>query len=520
MRASSLVLALLLVLVAAPARAEKKAILLESYSDTRPMGMARNVTQITKAFGPARVLSGDELRKKLEESFSRPVTRASADEIQALIKRASDGSAAYTSSSFTVAISELTQAADGLANQSAVLALDPKLREVRRDALLTLAKALVKTNNTTAAQAALREVIRSFPEIQAFSEVQYHPRLVAIGNQVLKEKVEQAGSLAVETRPSRRRFFLNEQPAGSTPKTSTGLLPGTYRIYIPSADPRRGSLRLVEVKPRQTTTVAIDSEVDDQLEAESYIGLRFATRAEKDRFEIPLACAVARAVGAEEVILLTQQRSPSSETELLGAVYNAENGHREWGVILPLAPTPDDQALARFALSLRTRREVEGVKVAPEPPPPPKTEEPQPPAASASTTTTATPAITLQPATQPFDPNRRYTLTWIGVTVGIGIPMLAVGTGLWFYYGCNTDAETNMPGVGVAGSGRCFGASVGRELPLMMVTIGSSLALTGVAIAIWDAIDKAIDRRRRSKKVSPGIAPATNGMNATLKVNF
>ncbi len=519
MRAASLSLALLL--VGAPARAEKKAILLESYSDPRPVGMTRNVTQITKAFGPARVLSGDELRKRLEVSFSRPVTRASADEIQALIKRATDGSAAYTSSSFTVAISELTQAADGLANQSAVLAIDPKLREVRRDALLTLAKALVKTNNTTAAQAVLREVIRSFPEIQAFSEVQYHPRLVAIGNQVLKEKMEQAGSLAVETRPSRRRFFLNEQPAGSTPKTSTGLLPGNYRIYIPSADPRRGSLRLVEVKPRETTTVTVNSEVDDQLEAESYIGLRFATRAEKDRFEIPLACAVARAVGAEEVILLTQQRSPSSETELLGAVYNAENGHREWGVILPLAPTPDDQALARFALSLRTRREVEGVKVAPEPPPPPKTEEQS--AASApptTTTTTATPATgALKPATQPFDPNRRYTLTWIGVSVGIGVPMLAIGTGLWFYFSCNTDAETQMPGVGVSGSGRCFGASVGRELPMIMIAVGASAALGGVAIAIWDAIDKSVVRRR-SKRVSLGIAPATNGMNATLKVNF
>jgi len=52
-----------------------------------------------------------------------------------------------------------------------------------------------------------------------------------------------------------------------------------------------------------------------------------------------------------------------------------------------------------------------------------------------------------------------------------------------------------------------------------MIAVGASAALGGVAIAIWDAIDKSVVRRR-SKRVSLGIAPATNGMNATLKVNF
>jgi len=495
------VAALLLLLVNAGARAEKKAVLMESYAGPRPPGMAHYADQIANSFGPARLVYGDELKKRLTTSFSRPVTRATAEELQALVQRATDGGAAFTSSSFTLAISELTRAVDGLANQSAALAAEPKLRDVRRNALFKLANAQVKVNNPSAAQATLGEAVRSFPEIQSFSEAQFPPRVVAIGNRVLADKAEQGGTLTVETQPSRRRFFLNEQLAGMTPRTITGLLPGTYRLYVASNDPTRGAVRLVEVKPRTTTTVVIDSEVDDHLETENYVGLRFATHPEKQRLETPIACAIAREVGADEVILLTLQQSPSSETELLGAVYKTESGHREWGVILPLAPAPDDSALARFALSLRTRREVEGVKVAPEPSPPPA-----PKAA-------AVPSPVLSNGPRLSEPRLRLgrgVAIALGTSLGLATATTAAWLGSYYGYGCSgpTGSEGTDP------MSPCAPGSTGRYVDASFFTLMLAGWSVGTASLIMTLVEY-IEHRQSVKK-----GTVTVGRDGTTSFHF
>jgi hypothetical protein len=474
----------------APALA-KKPILLESYADPRPMGMARNVEQIVKAFGPANVIAGEELRRKLEPVFSRSVSRGSADEIQALLTKATEGVQAFTSSSFTVAIAELSQAVDDLANQTVALSLDPKLREARRDALLTLVKAYVKTNNVTAAQAALRELYRSFPELPALSEAQYPPRVVALANQVLGERAEQAGTLEVKTRPSRRAFYLNEQPGGTSPRTITNLLPGTYRIYAPgAADPRRGSLRLVEVKPRQSTEVSIDSEVEDRLETESYIGLRFTSRAEKDRFEIPLACAIAAAIAADEVIILTQQRSRSSGPELLGAVYAAD-GRFEWGVILPLTPQPDDQALARFAVSIRMRREMEGVKVAPEPPSRPSTKSAvvaAPAPLSSASDERAPVEAKAQRDVVRFELGRGRKIA-LGTSLGLGAAMTAAWLTSSFAFDC-------AGAVGGGSDGPCGPGTAGRWTTSSLFGLALGGLSVGTGFLIGVVADYAAHRAR------------------------
>src|SRR5688500_5611215 len=91
-------------LIASTASAER-AILIESYAESRPLGMTRVMARVSNAMGNA--LGGDELRARIEENHSRPAGRATADEIQTLQKRLVEGMNAYAAGNFAGAVAQL-----------------------------------------------------------------------------------------------------------------------------------------------------------------------------------------------------------------------------------------------------------------------------------------------------------------------------------------------------------------------------------------------------------------------------
>jgi hypothetical protein len=229
-------LALLVVFVAttrANGRTPPKIVLVESYSDARPIGMSHYMAEIVAGLGPG-VLAGDELREKLEALFSRPAGKATADDLQALVAKASDGANAYGAANFNIAVTQLAQVVDALAREPAALVQNAKLRETRKEALLTLAKALAKLHRESDARAAIAEAVRSYPDLE-FSEAVYPPNIVQLGKAVQKERsAHPSTTLVIETTPPGKKVYLNEQPLGVTPQTVKGLAPGAYRVYFPA----------------------------------------------------------------------------------------------------------------------------------------------------------------------------------------------------------------------------------------------------------------------------------------------
>src|SRR5262249_29293779 len=153
-------------------------------------------------------------------------SHATSEELQALVKRASEGANAFAAANFAVAVAHLTQAVDGLTRESGALATQPALRTARKDALPTLAQALAKLKRTDEARVVLAEACRSYPELTSFPETVYPPRIVELGNQILRERATHPGALVIETVPPGRPVLLNEQPLGDAPRTARGLLPG------------------------------------------------------------------------------------------------------------------------------------------------------------------------------------------------------------------------------------------------------------------------------------------------------
>jgi|GEM_PF-6163108 len=445
--------------------ADAKAIVIESHGDQRPPAMTRYVTDTVTilAAGPHELLAGEPLRARVEAAIARPQPKAALDDLQALERRVSDGANAYNEANFTVAVAALTQAAEGLGQESASLAQEPRLREARKTALLTLAQAFVKTKRFDDAKNVIGEVVRSYPEL-VFSEAVYPPKVVELSRAVLRAKATTPGRLIIETSPPGRKVLLDETLLGQSPRIANNLLAGEYRVYVAGPPGSRGTLRKVEIAAGQTVSLQIALDVDDHLETQEYVGLRFRGPAERQRGEVPLACAVARAVGADEVYILSRQRSPSAEAELLGAVYDARTGHRDWGVILPLSPSPDAAALSRFALSLKTRRAVDGVQLADGRAPP-----------------LAEPVHLFRT----FPESRRTLPSWPGwLVAGVGLGGVAGGIG----------------NLALDGKGNCTPAVPGGQCPQIYTTgpagIGLLVAGTAVTVAgiVWAAT---LTRRRR-----------------------
>lgn len=478
--------------------AEPKTILIESYADARPIGMSRYMNEIASALNLPGLLAGDELRARLEATFARPAGKATPEDLQALVKRASEGTSSYGDANFTVAITQLSQVVDGLARESAALVSDRKLSAVRKEALLTLAQAYVKQHRIEDAKATLRELLRSYPEVQDFPAATYPPKIVDLGKAVLKERAESSATLLVDSVPSGRKVYVNEQLVGETPRTLTKLLPGSYRVYLPPGGAsHRGSVRVVDLRGR-ATTLTIETEIDDHLETEEYVGLRFGSAAERERFETPVACAIARKLGASEVIILTRQRSPAAETEILGAIYDAANAHRKWGAILPLAPSPpNDAALAKFALSLRTRRQVEGVRVAP---------------AEARSASGAPRAVAAEPLQVRRSDDRgfrlgRGTQIALGTSLGLAAALTAAGLASFFAFDCSGDAA----------SGPCGAGTGGRSATTSLMGLALGGYSVGLGLLVGVVVDYALHRARLKPRIALG---AGGSVTASVGADF
>lgn len=474
--------ALLIICAFVPAAAaaveSPRLMVLESYADARPLGMSHYVAEIIDDLGMPGITSGDDLRTKLEAHFSRPAGKATAEDLQALVERARDGVNAFGAANFNIAVTQLSQVVDGLAREPAALIADSKLRETRKEALLTLAKALAKLHREGEARAAVAEAVRSYPELE-FSEAVYPPNIVQLAKTVQKERATHPHSFQIVTSPPGKRVFLDEVPVGLTPVTKTGLLAGTYRVFFPSMGASgHGAYRIVEVDDK-SSSLAVSSDIEDHLELAEYVGLRFSSVAQQQKAEVPIACAIAEALAldkpTDEIIILTRQRSPAAEAELMGAIYDVK-GHRKWASIIPLSPNPpDDTMLARFAKSLRLRREVEGVKAAPP-------EAPRAPAVAAAPTPqlqlVAPPANSTDDFRYNFGdaaPDRsghKYFAGWYGVSAAVAL----AGTVGWLAsrgaYHCSDWLGTDL-------SGPCGPDTAGRSM-----TVG----FFGVALIGWSGV--------------------------------
>lgn len=125
------------------------------------------------------------------------------------------------------------------------LAMNPEGQELRTQAQLTLARALLATNDADGARAAMDEAIRT-SRGDPLPTKSFGPGLTALHRE-RQGVLEKQGAGAIEivcNKPC--RVFINERP---TQHRTDGLVPGNYRLWIEATDGSEpGIQRLVEIQ--------------------------------------------------------------------------------------------------------------------------------------------------------------------------------------------------------------------------------------------------------------------------------
>ena len=125
------------------------------------------------------------------------------------------------------------------------LAMNPEGQELRTQAQLTLARALLATNDADGARAAMDEAIRT-SRGDPLPTKSFGPGLTALHRE-RQGVLEKQGAGAIEivcNKPC--RVFINERP---TQHRTDGLVPGSYRLWIEATDGSEpGIQRLVEIE--------------------------------------------------------------------------------------------------------------------------------------------------------------------------------------------------------------------------------------------------------------------------------
>lgn len=432
--------ATLLLLLGAPARAERP-ILLESHVGDPPQDTRFYVEFLARTMGPKALLAGKELARLVEQKLSLdPGKTGSSTE---LIQQVLDGRRQFIEGQFAEAISILQQARKRLLSSTALVASDQNLRNALHTALLYLANAHMRSGHEDRATEQVSEVIRSFPD-RELSLVQYSPALVKFYKKVRRDlDRQQRGTLTVTTRPPGCLVFVNERYVGLSPTKVPDLYPGRYRVYVQRPQ-QPGRLHPVTVDGNDAT-LNIDFSLDRALRTEPMVGFRFADLRSMEREEVGHAASVARAVDAP-LALVVGFRQHQGRRVLMGMVVSSDTGKpvRTGMVALePAAPSP--ATLRRLGEFLLLGKEGDGLIV-------PGESGPVVPPSSSGTS-----AITV--------------LKWVGL--GTAVATLAAGITLWVLDGrgtcdssvsgdrCKETYNTLGPGIGLTAAGAVLGAGTG-----------------------------------------------------------
>lgn len=333
------------------AQAAAADLVIESYTSARPESAARVMGVVRtefRALGYAAEPSG--LGDRISAAFSRAAGPMSDDDAETTRRQVEDGYSKYLAGDFAAAIDALKPALGRLVANPASLALDPSLRDAEHKALIGLALAHKRLGNADEAARHMSELVRSFPD-RDVSRAFYGPEAVDLYRGVKSELERQGrGTLRVEVDDSEVVVFLNEryEAVGTAARK---VLPGTYRVYTQKGT-IAGRMRTVEVAAGQEARVFVSWKFDTALRTGSeFAGFIFSAADDRQKYEATYAIAVARALEAPRIVVLTIDVYQGRQA-LIGQVLPVDGGRPSRMAVLALEPVDpgDDQVrgLARF----------------------------------------------------------------------------------------------------------------------------------------------------------------------------
>ncbi|WP_052550609.1 tetratricopeptide repeat protein [Enhygromyxa salina] len=139
-----------------------------------------------------------------------------------------------------------------LSGYGTMLAKDPEGQDLRTMAQLTLARALLATDNANAAREAMDDAIRT-ARGDPLPTKQFGPGLTALHKERAGALAKLgSGTIAIQCNVP-CRVYINERP---TKSSTDGLVPGKYRVWIEASDGSQPDVQSsLEVEAEQTASI-------------------------------------------------------------------------------------------------------------------------------------------------------------------------------------------------------------------------------------------------------------------------
>ena len=348
----ALVAGLFILTASARGAAASEVVVLESYGGIRSADADRLLAPLLVELGERGFVTRMAgLGTRIEARVSGPggpMTDGDRGEVEKLVE---EGFARWLEGEFAPAVDELARAVERYHQSPATLAQDQARRDQVLRALVGIAMAQKRLGQGDAAQRAMAELVRSFPDREV-SRAEFGPEAQALYREVKRElDGARHGGLEIDVDDDGVLVFVNERYEAVGDVAKDDLVPGRYRVYVQKERRGVGRSHEIEVTAGATQRLVIHWGMDAALRTAPFVGFAFASEAQRGKAEAPLATAVARAIGASSVVVVGI-RPVEGRRALVGTVLSLETAKplRTAALVLePVEPGDDKiRGLARF----------------------------------------------------------------------------------------------------------------------------------------------------------------------------
>lgn len=455
-----------------PARAlGGETIVIETYVETRAPGTTKLFEPLYGEFLARGWAVGGEVGTRIEERVSRSGEPLAPEQVAEYTSLVDDGYKSWIDGEFSAAIDKLGRAHEMIERKPGTVTQDRRLRDYGLKCLVGLALAHKRLGHAEEATRYMADVYRAFAADRDFNRSLFGPEAHDLYLKVKKE-LEQAGrgTLRVDVDDEDAVIFLMERYEGLGHITRE-LVPGRYRVQIRKGT-SPGRIRDVEIVAGGEQRLTVSLEFDLALTTRpDFVGLRFASEAEREELQARYATDLARAIGAESVVVLGTAVHEGRRS-VVGSVLSLDSGRPYRVGILALEPVePGTDQLRGLARFLAGGEPGPGIIV---------------------------------PGDRGHETERTLTRpyrTWKWVALGAGVMAFAGGITLWSIDGPQIVEGDRQPRENTT------------ELSGMLLTgAGGALVATGVVLFVLDS--------RRPAERRFAVTPTSGGVVFTVAGSF
>jgi hypothetical protein len=340
---------LAVLLAAAPARADR-AIVIESYSGSRPERMGALLQPVLEEL---RAQGYDVGYDGVGRMFEREVSRASRSpsglpgDIDTSLTKGHD---AWIGGSIDEAVTILAPLIDAAHDNSAAVSQNSALRARLHTAMVELALAHARRGDAGAAGEIMGELLRAYPTTPV-TKAKHGPEAFALYEDTRKALGGNGrGTLVVDVVDPSTQIFVDEEFQRTGDVNLPNLYPGKYRVYAAHGQ-REGRTYQVEVRANETAEITVDIGLDAVVHVDAaWTGLEFAPDDDRAAWEGKYAKRFAELAKATSVAVLGVE-TIDDKSFLVGTVYAMTDGaivRQGRAALEPPPSTEKRRALARY----------------------------------------------------------------------------------------------------------------------------------------------------------------------------